>query len=63
MMKPFWPRTLHLRAAHLHARDAYVEDLLAQGVARRALDAYGIADLELDEATCKSYDCSHYKCS
>jgi type VI secretion system protein ImpJ len=42
MNKPYWPRTMQLRAAHLHTQGAYVEQLL--GARTRA---YGITDLEL----------------
>jgi type VI secretion system protein ImpJ len=48
-MKPYWPRTLQLLPAHLHGRDGYVEDLLTLRTGRRAVHAYGIVDLAVDE--------------
>ncbi|HEY1698022.1 MAG TPA: type VI secretion system baseplate subunit TssK [Polyangiaceae bacterium] len=50
MMKPYWPRMLQLQPAHLHARDAYVEELLTARTSRCVPHAYGILELEVDTA-------------
>lgn len=47
MNKPFWPRTMQLRAAHLHAQGSYVEELVAARTLRHFEHAWGITDLEL----------------
>jgi type VI secretion system protein ImpJ len=47
MNKPYWPRTLQLRAAHLHAQGGYVEALVSTRTLRHVPHAYGVADLEL----------------
>jgi type VI secretion system protein ImpJ len=49
-MKPYWPKTMQLLPAHLHARDGYLEDLLATRAERRIPHVYGLLELELDEA-------------
>ena len=49
-MKPYWPRTLQLHPAHLQTRDGYLEELLTLRTGRCVPSAYGIVDLELDEA-------------
>lgn len=49
-MKPYWPRTMLLGPAHLHERDAYVENLLSARTGRRLPNAYGIVDLDVDHA-------------
>jgi type VI secretion system protein ImpJ len=48
-MKPYWPRTLHLLPAHLQARDAYGEDLLALRGQLGVPDAHGVLRLAVDE--------------
>jgi type VI secretion system protein ImpJ len=50
MMKPYWPRTMQLQPAHLHAQGAYVEELLTARTLRRVQDAYGILELDIDAA-------------
>ena len=50
MMKPYWPATMQLQPAHLHAQGAYVEDLLTARTLRRAQHAYGILELDIDAA-------------
>jgi type VI secretion system protein ImpJ len=47
MNKPYWPRTLQLRAAHLHAQGGYVENLVTTRALRHFQHAYGVVDLEL----------------
>ncbi|MGH7298236.1 MAG: type VI secretion system baseplate subunit TssK, partial [Polyangiaceae bacterium] len=49
-LKPYWPRTMQLRPAHLHAHGSYVEDLLTGRTLRRAPLAYGILELDIDAA-------------
>jgi type VI secretion system ImpJ/VasE family protein len=46
-MKPYWPHVLQLRAAHLHAQGAYVEDLLSVRACCQVPHAHGVAALEL----------------
>ena len=50
MIKPYWPRTMQLQPAHLHAQGAYVEELLTARTLRRVQDAYGILELDIDAA-------------
>ncbi len=47
MNKPYWPRTMQLRAAHLHAQGAYVEQLVSTRTLRHFQHAWGVANLEL----------------
>ncbi|MGH7298127.1 MAG: type VI secretion system baseplate subunit TssK, partial [Polyangiaceae bacterium] len=47
MNKPYWPRMLQVRAAHLHAQGAYVEQLLSMRTLRNVPAAYGVALLEI----------------
>jgi type VI secretion system protein ImpJ len=47
-MKPYWPPTMQLLPAHMHARDGYVEDLLTARTLRRVPDGYGLVEVEMD---------------
>ncbi|MGH7298585.1 MAG: type VI secretion system baseplate subunit TssK, partial [Polyangiaceae bacterium] len=49
-LKPYWPRTMQLRPAHLHAHGSSVEDLRTGRPLRRAPLADGILELDIDAA-------------